>query len=362
MSARHELGSLVQILGTDRVYDPGCHCAFTDLAHWRGRVWLAFREAVNHSIHPSSQIVVLASADHGKTFQLQARIASRGLDVRDPHFYVQDDQLHIMIPCWRLGVEPRRRVTILARSDDGQQWETFRDLAIFEDVTVWRPRRSNVTGDGALYAAGYGRSANREIGAVRLYRSEDGLAWQQVSIIHDEQLPNETELCFLPDGELLALVRREEEPFHPLLARAKPPYKGPWKKTECDRYLQGPLLEHLGDGKFLVVGRSPKAADENLKKPEWDQEKKAVTGEPRVTRIFSLDPETGKLIPGVALESGNDTSYAAFLRLPADAQKGRAGAANALISYYSGHGYENGLFRSGDESQRAAIFVSRVVV
>ena len=52
----------IQMVGSSKVYDPGCHCAFTDITHWRGRIWLTCREALNHSIHPSSQIVVLASA------------------------------------------------------------------------------------------------------------------------------------------------------------------------------------------------------------------------------------------------------------------------------------------------------------
>lgn len=342
--------SLLRVVGLSRVYDPGCHCAFTDLALWRGRVWLAFREALNHSVHPSSQIVVLASADYGQTFQLQARIAARGLDVRDPHFYTHDDRLHLVIPCWTLDGTERRRITLLARSDDGQHWEQHRQLPVFQDVTLWRPRRSTAPGDGALYAAGYGRSASKEIGAVRLYRSADGLAWEAVGIIHDTDLPNETELCFLPGGELLALVRREVEHARPLLARIRPPYTGAWVKRECDQYLQGPLLEHLGGGRFLAVGRSPLDLAQ------------AGKGAPRVTRLFGLDPESGHLEPGTALESGGDTSYAGFVRLPADAQKASGGAANALLSYYSGHGYENGSYRGGDAAQHCAIFVARALV
>ncbi len=332
----------VGVVGGSKVYDPGCHCAFTDIIHWRGRVWLAFREALNHSVHPSSQIVLMASADHGRTFQVQARIAARGLDARDPHFFIIEDRLHVIIPCWRLPRERGERLTLVARSDDGRGWETFPEIPAFQDVTVWRPREG--AGDGAWYAAAYDRQVDKRTGRVRLLRTEDGLDWQAVSTIHDAGYPNETELCFLPDGELLALVRREMEPRFPLLAKARPPY-AEWEKTGCDCFLQGPLLERLGDGRFLVVGRSPR---------DLEQEE----NHPAVTRLFALDPETGHLEPGIALESGGDTSYASFQRLPEDA----AGEANALLSYYSGHGYDNGSYRTGEQPQRCAIYVARLVV
>ncbi len=212
--------SIIRIVGLDKVYDPGCHCAFTDILNWRGRVWLTFREAVNHSVHPSSQIVVMASADCGRTFQLQARIAGRGLDVRDPHFYVVDDRLHITIPCWGIPREKNERVTILARSDDGRSWEQFRDVELFADRTVWRPRQGP---DGAWYAAGYDRQSEQDTGKVQLLRTRDGIEWEALSVIHDDRFPNETELCFLPGGDLMALVRREQKPNTPILAVSRPP-------------------------------------------------------------------------------------------------------------------------------------------
>jgi hypothetical protein len=74
-------------------------------------------------------------------------------------------------------------------------------------------------------------------------------------------------------------VRREERPWHPLLAGAKPPYTD-WQKVDCGRWLQGPLPERLPDGRLLVVGRSHREIGDD-KCPE------------KVTRAFELEPETG---------------------------------------------------------------------
>ncbi|MBN1810130.1 MAG: exo-alpha-sialidase [Planctomycetes bacterium] len=335
-----------QIVGISKVYDPGWHCAFTDIIAWRGRVWLVFREAVNHSVHPSSNIVVVASADHGRTFLEAGRISARGLDVRDPHFFVVDDVLHITIPCWRLPQERNEHVTIIARSDNGREWETVPDVKALEGLTVWRPRLSP---DGTWYAAAYGRNADKSEGAVHLMKTTDGVDWGRVSTIETKLRPNETELCFDPDGTLRALVRREKQDRrYPLLAKAVPPY-AEWSKLECDAFLQGPLLERLTDHTYVVVGRSPREPGQ-------------AEFHPCVTRMFMLDVETGHLEPGDALESGGDTSYAGFVRLPEGARSAMNGGHNALLSYYSGHGYDNGSYRGGEQVQRCAVYVARMAV
>jgi hypothetical protein len=332
----------LKILACDRVYDPGCHNAFTDMIEWRGRIWLVFREALNHSVHPSSQIVVLASADLGKTFQLQSRFASSGTDVRDPKLFVHDDQVHLVVPSYRLA--DRQLLTMIARSSTGLSWEEHR-IPVLDKYVMWRPRKTIEDGVTVHYAAAYGGVGDAKKRHVKLLRSTTGLDWKEVSVIHDRDQPNETDICILKNGELLALVRREDEPNFPLLARNTTPYTGEWKKLDCDQFLQGPLLEDLGDGRLLVVGRSPLKIGQKEKNP-------------RVTRIFALDPETARLTPGQTLESGADNSYAALVRLPAD-----TGAPwNALLSYYSGHGYDNGHWQGGNNPQRAAIYVARVII
>jgi hypothetical protein len=334
---------MINIVDLNKVYDPGFHCAFTDITFWRGRVWLTFREALNHSSHPSSQIVIMSSANHGRSFQVESRISKRNHDVRDPHFLINNDRLHVIIPTWDMTQLENHRKTLFAVSDNGHEFDFIDDINAFDFRTVWRPRISSK--EKVWYVTAY------EPNKVHLLRSEDGIEWQEVSIIHVQDLPSETELCFLPDGDLIALVRRGAVRItgcKPILARSTFPYKK-WDKIECDQFLEGPLLERLGEDNFLVVGRSP----QDLNNPECER---------RVTRLFSLDIDTGHLEPYTALISGNDTSYAGFVILPKDSASNNNGDANALLSYYSGHEYDNGDFRGSEQWQRSAIYVARVVV
>ena len=79
-------------------------------------------------------------------------------------------------------------------------------------------------------------------------------------------------------------------------------------------------------------------------------------------RMFTLDLESGELDPVLAFESGNDCTYASYLELPEGSASWNNGDADALLSYYSGHAYDNGAFRSGEQAQRTAIYVARLAI
>jgi len=328
----------MKLLDVRRIYDPGCHCAFTDIIRWRDRVYVTFREALNHSVNHSGQIVVLGSADRGRSFQRHARLAN-ACDLRDPHFFVVGERLGLTIPSWIVpdpdrGVPERVRLSHIALSDNAVDWE-LRPAPELHGRTLWRPRPGP---DGVLYAAAYGPSQSDTDYGVKLCRSSDGWTWETISDIHMADGANETELCFLPDGELLALVRRQKEPRHPLLARSRPPYTA-WDKTDCSRFLHGPLLERLPDGTLMAVGRSYEPLDGG----------KQISG--CVTRAFRLDADTGRLDHWFTLPSGGDTSYAGLCHV-------REG--EALLSYYAGHEYAHGSYRGGDEPQRCAIYLAQL--
>jgi len=327
----------MKVLDVYAVYDPGCHCAFTDILYRHERVYLAFREAVNHGVSASGQIVVLSSADRGRTFQPHARIAAAGYDLRDPHFFTVDGRVGLMIPSWKVdsaGGGPVRTCHV-AFSTDMLSWE-LPELSELEGWTLWRPAAGP---DGMVYAVGYtAGSAKGDYRAV-LHRTRNGTTWEEVSVVHDEDGANETDIVFLADGEIVALVRCERNPCFPLVARSRPPYTE-WRKVRCDRFLQGPLLVRDRKGGLVAVGRSAEPMDGGGKGT-------------CMTRGFSLDPDTGKTAYLFTLPSGGDTSYAGYAEI---------GEGTALLSYYSGHGYENGTYRSGLEVQRTAVYVARLAV
>jgi len=323
------------------IYDPGCHCAFTDIIRWHGRIYVTCREAVNHSVHLSGQVVVLGSANHGRTFQVHARLAMDGYDLRDPHFFVAGNRLGLAMPSWIVpdpaqGIPERVRTCHLAQSDDGIHWDLRRSTSL-DAKAAWRPQTGP---DGLLYTAGYEVSSIPAQDRVALYRSADGWDWEFVSAIYREDRANETDLAFTPAGELFALVRREVDPHTPILARSKPPYTE-WTHVACDRFLKGPLLVCLPDGSLLAVGRSREPMDPHP----------AAGSGGYQTRGFRVDPATGAMEYLFTLPSGGDTSYAGYCQLD---------EATALISYYSGHGHANGHYCGGEQCQHCAIYVARV--
>jgi hypothetical protein len=352
----------MRVLEVNKVYDAGCHCAFTDMIRWRGRLYLTCREALNHSPHPSGQVVVLSSANLGESWQLHARLSAPGMDLRgpkfclpggeppasadlrDPHFFRHSGRLGLVMPGWHLpeadrGSRPAdaARTAFFAQSEDGVHWE-MRQSDELGRRTLWRPRSGP---DGKLYGVAYGPASGEGQAdyVATLLRSADGWSWEEVGPIHETERANETDLCFLPDGRLRALVRREEAEGRPLLATSEPPYTA-WSKVECDEHLKGPLLVRLPDERLLAVGRAYQ-----------------YPGRPRPggghfqTSGYILDPETGHLEHAFTVPSGGDTSYAGYHQLD---------DATGLLCYYSGHEFANGAYVGGEGRQHTAIYVARL--
>ncbi len=100
--------------------------------------------------------------------------------------------------------------------------------------------------------------------------------------------PNETTLRFLPDGEMVALVRREGGNTFGWIGRSKAPYKE-WTWKETKHRLGGPNFIRLPDGTLWAAGRSyPGGAKTALARMTAD----------------------GDYEPVLTFPSGGDTSYA----------------------------------------------------
>jgi len=298
----------MRIVEVRKVFDDGRHNAFTDLIWWRGELYLTFRSATDHMSRDGC-IRILRSPDSGAWEP--AAILNTECDDRDPKFLATPERLFLYSPGWLPGEGHEtelRRATVVANTDDGASWSDF-EPCVEPNVTFWRPR----TFGGAHYVAAYSSAPRREDMAswrVQLLRSRDGLTWEEVSVIHPGHGANETSLSFAPDGTLTALVRRGEQPGLPAICRARPPYEE-WQCASAQRFLQGPMLERIGQ-RMLVVGRCREG------------------GEVR-TGLFWLRDTRLDLIG--LLPSGGDTSYAALAP---------GGEGRWLLSYYSSHEYDTG--------------------
>lgn len=275
------------VVSVARIWDAGAHNAFTDLLRWRDRWYCTFREGDDH-VGGDGRIRVLVSND-GETWTSSALISETGIDLRDPKLSITPDDRLMMVAGGSvyqgkryLGRQPR--VTF---SSDGTTWSTPQRI-LAEGDWLWRVTWH----DGRAYGVTYKTTpdASTEWTAT-LVSSADGRTFQEVTTFAIPDRPNETTLRFMPDGEMIALVRREAGNRLAWLGRSRAPYTT-WTWREISQQIGGPNFIRLPDGELWASGRS-------------------YPGGPK-TVVARLSLE-GSYDPALTLPSGGDTSYAGMV-------------------------------------------------
>jgi len=275
------------LVSVARIWDAGAHNAFTDLVRWRNRWYCTFREADAH-VGGNGRIRVLVSAD-GDTWTPAAAIAETGIDLRDPKFSITpDDRLMIVAGgsvyegTRYMGRQPRAMF-----SSDGNAWSAPERI-LAEGDWLWRVTWHDGRAYGVTYKAEPGDSGEW---TATLVSSPDGKAFDRIGTLVIAGRPNETTLRFMPDGEMVALVRREGGNRMAWLGRSRAPYSG-WTWRELSHQIGGPNFIRLPDGALWASGRS-------------------YPGGPKtVVARLTLD---GGYDPVLTLPSGGDTSYAGMV-------------------------------------------------
>ncbi|MEO2045298.1 MAG: exo-alpha-sialidase [Pirellulales bacterium] len=234
-----------EIVSVEKIWDRGEHNAFTDLIRFRDRWWCTFREAEDHG--PSLGKVRVIFSEDGQAWRSAALVEQEGVDLRDPKLSIMaDGQLMLIMggsvyDSSNFGTRSPR----VAFSKDGAQWTAPKKL-LAEDHWLWRVTWH----EGKAWSVsklGEGRDPRRGM----LYCSHDGLDWQWIT---EFRLPNntwnasETTLRFMPDGELIALIRPH------WIGSSKPPYKE-WAWTKMKENIGGPNFIRLPDGSLWAAGR-----------------------------------------------------------------------------------------------------------
>jgi hypothetical protein len=266
---------------------------------------------------------VYKSTDGGQTFtQTQVIKAPLDRDIRDPHFYVVGNDLRIkalarvMQPLPRdTGVDTE---VLGTRSSDGVMWDDWSVIGPAEHGwSFWRIQENA----GVYYSAAY---QDGDLSVV-LYTSTDGVQWTRGAPIYtvSADTPLETELTFMPNGKLLALVRmdgNDQELFgdqgrlRTKICWASPPYTS----FDCSSEFDGQRLD--GPKSFFWNGRLFVVARKHLQ----------GTGKKR-TALFEI---TGDFTGGALqikewgeFPSAGDTSYAGVAM---------ADPTHAVVTWYSG--------------------------
>jgi hypothetical protein len=269
-----------EIVEVRKIWDRAPHNAFTDLIRFNGKWVCVFREGKGH-VSPDGCLRVIVSKD-GEAFESAALMKREGADLRDAKITVTPDG-RLMLGGAAALHQPseRRHQSLVWFSKDGRTWTEGHEAAD-PDFWLWRVTWH----EGTAYGIGYATGGQR---GLRLYRSEDGMAYEiLVDRLFDRGYPNETSLVFLEDGVCLCLLRRDGAEPTAQLGKAAPPYRT-WTWRDLGMRLGGPHMIRIPDGRFLAAGR-------------------LYDGQTR-TSLLWLDPSAGTIEEFLALPSGGDTSY-----------------------------------------------------
>ncbi len=297
-----------------KIWDSDRYCAFTDFTRFNDRFYCAFREGSAHVHGENGKIRVIAS-DDGDTWRSVALLAEDGVDLRDPKLSVTPDG-RLVINMGGSFYEGRRRLKCESRvAFSGLRGEDFSpprpvkiDAAIRSNFDwLWRVTWRGDTAYGVLYQPN--RPGNES--AVHLVSSRDGVSYELVHSFVLSGRPNEATLRFMPDGELIALVRREAGNRSGCVGVSRPPYTE-WKWRELGHRLGGPNFVRLPDGRLIAGTRA------------WATR---PDGKAATSTILALLTKDGGFEPVLRLESGGDTSYPGLL-IHDD---------QLWVSYYSSH-------------------------
>lgn len=282
-----------------KIWDQAPHNAFTDLIRFEGKWYCTFREADRHAGGKDGRIRVIVSED-GDKWDSSGLLTEDGVDLRDPKLSITPGGKLMLVMGGSVyeGKKFISRQPRLSFSENGCNW-TAPHKILSEGDWLWRVTWYKAEAYGVSYKA-----VPETDWPLTLFKSKDGLKYEEVCKLDVPGNANETTLRFSPSGEMTALVRRESDSKKAWIGVSKAPYeKWTWKETE--HQIGGPNFIILPDGRMYAGGRN------YIDKVS--------------TMIGQLTQDSYE--PTLTLPSGGDTSY-----------PGMVWHENLLwVSYYSSH-------------------------
>lgn len=311
---------MVELVKLTRVVADGYHNAFTDLLHWRGAYYLAFRKAEHHGIVPSGDIVIMRSSDLDN-WELCARISSGG-DDRDPKLIDGGDVLGVVFGTWyprwqddSIPNTPYDLISQICLSRDGMSWSSPRQVY---GVNYWLWRVFASQGEGYFCAAyHFPFRGSRTERSIHLLRSDNLLDWHLTGLMREGDGPGEPVLWQPETGNLHCVIRRGAEDQNSWFGRSRRPYRE-WEWHDMEVMIHAPVVIDTG-GVCLVAGRSrPADLPEGTVPPDSGAH----------TSVWRIMDHAGTVEHVLTVPSGGDCSYCGF---------SKAANGEVLLSYYSQH-------------------------
>lgn len=305
------------LVSVERIWDRAPHNAFTDLISFRGKLYCAFREGPAHVPTfdgANGTVRIIASAD-AQNWSSVALLEEVGVDLRDPKLSVTPDgRLMVLIGGSTyegnklIKFSPRVSFSDRAGAKFSAPVPAALDARIrTERDWLWRVTWDRGTGYGVVYQMDATQVSKAAEIRCHLVATTDGINYRQIAAFAVTGKPNETTVRVTPDGEMVALVRREAGSKNGYVGTSRAPYRD-WAWKELNARLGGPNFVALPSGKLLAATRGYLADD------AYDTHLARLTTDGRLTRIL-------------ALPSGGDTSYPGLL----------VRGDKLFVSYYSSH-------------------------
>jgi len=307
-TAAQTISAQEAIIPVERIWDRADHNAFTDLIRFKGRLYCTFREGSAHVHGLDGKIRVIASKD-GQNWESVALLAEDQVDLRDPKLSeTPDGRLMVSMggSFYRNKKLLKREPRVSFSNEEGNTFSSPTPVVLDKDIRtgydwLWRVTWHEGVGYGVVY-----QTVEPEW-QVQLVSTKDGTHYDHVATLDVDGKPGETTLRFMPDGRIVALMRREGEDRRGFFGTSAPPYTD-WSWSRLKIRLGGPNFICLPNGRFLAGTRG------------GYENRKYCTSLVWLTR-------GGGVSPIFTLPSSGDTSYPGFV--PDDDK--------LLVSYYSSH-------------------------
>ena len=243
-----------------KIYSDENYNAFTSLIKFKGDFYCAFRSGERHVYGKDGVIKIIASKD-GKTWKEVDQIVLNGFDLRDPKLSVTPTGL-IMAT---MGGSIYDGKTLLGgiphvafSNPKGSNFSPPQPIKYDTNLKskfdwLWSLTWHEGTGYGGMYSRKENEAGENET-SIKLVKTTNGVDYQMVADLGIEGNPNESTIRFLPNGEMLMLVRREKGNKRAYLGQSTAPYTD-WNFIESPYFIGGPDFVSVGEGHYIGGGR-----------------------------------------------------------------------------------------------------------
>lgn len=243
------------LLSIEKIWDHADHNGLTDLILYKDEFYCTFREADTHYAGSNGIIRILKSSN-GVVWNLVTTLEWEGWDLRDPKLSIMPDgRLLLLIGASQYTSEKVRldHCSIVCFSDDGANYTPFTKLDLGEEW-LWRLTWHHGVGYGISY---FFKDPKDRAGpwGTKLYKTVNGIDYQYITEFPIPGHPNESTIRFLPNDQMVALVRRDGvNTRHAWIGSSFPPYED-WLWAEAHYHIGGPNFLILPKGQMIAAGR-----------------------------------------------------------------------------------------------------------